>query len=85
MHTCIACSSCIILILYFAAIIDLSGFSYIWERKCGRLVRTDSCPKSIAKKILRKLEKSPIKSLNLKAEPTPTKQTEEMKQQQGEN
>ena len=47
-------------------------------------MRTDSSPKSIAKEILQKLEKIPIKPHNLEAEPTPTKQTEEMEQQQEE-
>ena len=80
MHTCIAYSSWIILTPYFIAIIDSSGSSSIWGRKGDRLVRTDSSPKSITEEILRKLEKSPIKPLNLEAEPTPTMQTEEMKQ-----
>ena len=75
MHTCIAYSSCIILTLYFAAIIDSSRFSYVWGRKGSRLVRTDSSPKSIVKKILR-----PINPLRL--EVTPTEQTKEMEQQQ---
>ena len=51
MHTCIAYSSCIILTLCFAAIIDPS--SCIWERKGGRLVRIVS--------------KSPTKQFNLEA------------------
>ena len=34
-------SSCIILTLYFIAIIDSSGSSYFWGQKGGRLVRTD--------------------------------------------
>ena len=42
MHTCITYSSCIILTPYFAAIIDSSGSSYVWGRKGGKLVRTDS-------------------------------------------
>ena len=33
MHTCIAYSSCIILTPYFAAIIDSSRSSCVWERK----------------------------------------------------
>ena len=53
--------------------------------KSGRLERTDSSPKSIAKEILQSLEKSPIKPLNLEATPTPTKQAEKMEQQQGRN
>ena len=82
-HTCIAYSSCITLTPYFAVIIDSSGSSCVWGRKGGRLVRTDSSPKSIAKEILRKLEKSPINPLCVEA--TPVKQTEEMEQQQEEN
>ena len=85
MYTCIVYSSCIILIPCFAAIIDSSGSSCVWGRKGGRLVRTDSSPKSIAKEILRKLEKSPINPLCLEAAPTPVEQTEEMEQQQEEN
>ena len=85
MHTCIAYRSCIILTPYFAAIIDSSGSSCVWGRKGGRLVRTDSSPKSIAKEILRKLEKSPINPLSLEAAPTPVEQTEGMEQQQGGN
>ena len=78
MHTY---SSCIILILCFAAIIDSSESSCIWGQKGGRLVRTDLNPKSIAKEILRSLEKSPINPLYLEAEPIPTKQIEKMEQQ----
>ena len=48
-------------------------------------MRTYSSPKSIAKEILRKLEKSPINPLFLEATPTPVEQTEEMEQQQGGN
>ena len=47
-----------------------------------RLVRTDSSPKSIAKEILCKLEKSPINPLCLEA--ILVEQTEEMEQQQPE-
>ena len=36
MHTCIAYSSCIILTLCFATIIDSSRSSCVWERKGGR-------------------------------------------------
>ena len=78
-------SSCIILTPYFTAIIDSSGSSCVWERRSSRLVRTDSSPKSIAKEILRKLEKFPINPLCLEAAPTPVEQTEEMEQQQGGN
>ena len=85
MHTCIAYRSYIILTPYFAAIIDSSGSSCVWERKGGRLVRTDSRPKLIAKEILRKLEESPINPLFLEATPTPAEQIEEMEQQQGGN
>ena len=85
MHTCIAYRSCIILTPYFVAIIDSSGSSYVWGQKGGRLVRTDSSPKSIAKEILRKLEKSPINPLCLEAAPIPVEQTEGMEQQQGGN
>ena len=85
MHTCIAYSSCITLIPCFTAIKDSSGSSCIWGWKGGRLVRTDSSLKSIAKEILRKLEKSPINSLCLEAAPTTVEQTEEMKKQQGGN
>ena len=85
MHTCIAYSSCIILTLYFAAIIDSSRSSYVWGQKGGRLVRTYSSPKSIAKEIFRKLEKSPINPLCLEAALTSVEQTEEMEQQQGGN
>ena len=85
MHTCIAYSSCIILTLYFAAIIYSSGSSCVWGRKGGRLVRIDSSPKSIAKEILRKLEKSPINPLCLEAAPTSVDQTEEMEPQQRGN
>ena len=85
MHTCIAYNSYIILIPYFAAIIDSSGSCCVWRRKGGRLVRTDSSPKSIAKQILRKLEKSPINPLCLKAASTPVEQELEMEQQQGRN
>ena len=85
MHTCIAYSSCIILIPCFAAIIDSSGSSCFWGQKGGRLVRTYSSPKSIEKEILRKLEKSPINPLCLEAAPTPVEQTEEMEPQQGGN
>ena len=77
--------SCIILTPYFAAIIDSSGSSCVWGRKGGRLVKTDLSPKSIAKEILRKLEKSPINPLCLEAAPTPVEQELEMEQQQGEN
>ena len=83
MHTCIAYSSCIILTPYFVAIIDSSRSSCVWRRKGGRLVRTDSSPKSIAKEILHKLEKSSINPLCLEA--TPVEQTKEMEQQQGGN
>ena len=83
MHTCIAYSSCIILTPYFAAIIDSSGSSYVWGQKGGRLVRTNSSSKSIAKEILYKLEKNPINPLCLEA--TPAEQTEEMEQQQEGN
>ena len=48
-------------------------------------MRTNLSPKSIAKEILQKLEKSPIRPLNLEAPPTPIEQTEEMKQQQKKN
>ena len=75
MHTCIAYRSCIILTPYFAAIIDSFGSSYVWRQKGGRLVRIDSSLKFIAKEILRKLEKSPINPLFLKAAPTPVEQT----------
>ena len=85
MHTCIAYKSCIILTPCFAAIIDSSGSSCVWEQKGGRLVRTDSSPKSIAKEILRKLESRPINPLCLEAVLTPVEQTEEMEQQQGGN
>ena len=84
MHTCIAYSSCIILTLYFAAIIDSSGSSCVWGRKSDRLVRTDLSSKSIAKEILHKLESRPINPLCLEATPTPFEQIEEMEQQQGE-
>ena len=80
MHTCIAYRLCIILTPCFAAIIDSSRSSCVWGRKGSRLVRTDSSPKSIAKEILRKLEKSPINLLYLEA--TPIEQTEEIEQQQ---
>ena len=83
MHTCIAYSSYIILTLYFAAIIDSLRSSCVWGWKDGRLVRTDSSPKLIAKEILCKLKKSPINPLCLKA--IPVEQTEEMEQQQGGN
>ena len=72
------CSSCIILTLCFSAIIDSSRSSCVWEWKGGRLKRTNLSPKSIAKEILQKLEKSPINPLCLEVEPIPTKQTEEM-------
>ena len=85
MHTCIAYRSCIILTPYFAAIIDSSGLSCICGQKGGRLVRTDSSLKSIAKEILRKLEKSPINPLCLETAPILVEQTEEMEQQQGAN
>ena len=85
MHTCIAYRSCIILTPCFAAIIDSSGSSCVWGRKGGRLVRTDSSPKSIAKEILRKLEKSPINPLCLEAALTPVEQVSEMEQQQAGN
>ena len=85
MHTCIVYSSCITLTPYFAAIIDSSGSSCVWGRKGGRLVRTDSSPKSIAKEILRKLEKSPINPLCLEAAPILVEQEPEMEQQQGGN
>ena len=62
----------------FLAIIDSSRSFCVWKRKGDRLVKTDLSPKSIAKEILRSLEKSPIKPLNLGAEPTLTKQAEEM-------
>ena len=84
MYTCIVYSSCIILTLYFTAIIDSSGSSYVWGQKGGRLVRTNLSPKSITKEILHKLEKSPINPLFLEARPTPVEQTEEMEQQQEE-
>ena len=77
--------SCIILTPYFASIIDSSGSSCVWGRKSDRLVRTDLSPKSIAKKILHKLESRPINPLYLEAAPTPVEQTEEMEQQQGAN
>ena len=48
-------------------------------------MRIDSSPKSIAKKILRKLEKSSINPLCLEAPPTLIEQIEEMEQQQGGN
>ena len=48
-------------------------------------MRTDSSPKSIAKEILRKLEKSPINLLCLEAALTPVEQIEEMEQQQEGN
>ena len=83
MHTCIACSSCITLTPCFAATIDSSESSYVWGQKGGRLIRTDSSPKSIDKEILRKLEKSPINPLCLEA--TPVEQTEEIEQQQEGN
>ena len=83
MHTCIAYSLCIILTPYFVAIIDSSRSSCVWWQKGGRLVRIDSSPKSIAKEILHKLEKSPINPLCLEAPPILTKQTEEMEQQEG--
>ena len=85
MHTCIAYRSCIILTPCFAAIIDSSRSSCVWERKGGRLDRTDLSPKSIAKEILRKLESRPIIPLFLEAAPTPVEQTEEMEPQQGGN
>ena len=85
MHTCIAYSSCIILTHCFAAIIDSSGSSCVWGQKGGRLVRTDSNPKSIAKEILRKLEKSPINPLLLEAALILVEQELEMEQQQGGN
>ena len=85
MHTCIAYSSCITLTPYFVAIIDSFGSSCVWGQKGGRLVRTDSSPKSIAKEILRKLESLPINPLCLEAAPTPVEQKEEMEQQQGAN
>ena len=85
MHTCIAYSSCIILTPCFAATIDSSGSSCVWGRKGDRLVRTDSSPKSIAKEILRKLEKSPINPHCLEAAPTPFEQIEKNEQQQGAN
>ena len=75
MHTCIAYSSCIILTPSFAAIIDTSRSFCVWGQKGGKLVRTDSSPKSIAKEILH-----PINPLCLEA--TPVEQTEEMEQQQ---
>ena len=85
MHTCIAYSSCIIITPCFVAIIDSSGSSCVWGRKGDRLVRTDSSPKSIAKEILHKLEKSPINQLCLEAAPIPVEQEPEMEQQQEEN
>ena len=85
MHTCIAYSSCIILTPYFVAIIDSSESSCVWGRKGGRLLIKDSSPKSIAKEILHKLEKSPINPLFLEPTPTPVQQVPEMEQQQGEN
>ena len=83
MHTCIAFSSCIILTPCFIAIIDSSGSSCVWERRSSRLVRIDSSPKSIAKEILCKLDKSFINLLCLEAAPTPVKQTRKMDQQEG--
>ena len=85
MYTCIAYRSCIILTPYFAAIIDSSGSSCVWERRSSRLVRTNSSPKSIAKEILHKLEKSSINPIFLEAPPILTEQIEEMEQQQGGN
>ena len=85
MHTCIAYSSCITLTPYFAAIIDSSGSSCVWGQKGGRLVKTDLSPKSIAKDILCKLEKSPINPLCLEAALIPIEQELEMEQQQGGN
>ena len=55
------------------------------EQRSSRLVRTDLNPKSIAKEILSRLEKSHINPLYLEEPPTPTEQTKEMKQQQGGN
>ena len=78
MHTCIAYRSCIILTSCFVAIIDSSGSSCVWGRIGGRLVRIDLSPKSIAKDILRKLEKSLINLLCLEAATIPVEQTEEM-------
>ena len=69
----------------FAAIIDSSGSSCVWERKGGRLVREDLSPKSIAREILHKLESRPIKPLYLEAAPTLVEQTEKMETQQGRN
>ena len=69
----------------FLTIIDSFGSSCIWKWRSSKLERTNSSPKSIAKEILRKLEKSPINPLYLEAEPSSTKQTEEIKQQQGGN
>ena len=85
MHICIVYRSCITLTPCFAAIIDSSGSSYVWGQKGGRLVRTDSSPKSIEKEILRKLEKSPINPLCLEAIPIPVEQEPEMEQQQETN
>ena len=85
MHTCIAYSSYIILTLCFAAIIDSFGSSCVWERKGGKLVRTDLSPKSIDREVLQNLKKSPIRPLNLEATPIPAEQTEEMEQQQEGN
>ena len=48
-------------------------------------MRTNWSPKSIAKEILQKLEKSPINPLCLEAAPIPVEQTEEMEQQQEGN
>ena len=85
MHTCIAYRSCIILTLYFTAIIDSSGSSCVWERRGGRLVRIDLSPKSIAREVLQNLRKSPIRPLQLEATPTPAEQTEDMEQPQEGN
>ena len=85
MYTCIAYSSCIILTPFFSSNIDSSESSRVWGRKGGRLVKTDSSPKSIANKILRKLEKRSINPLCLEATPTPIEQVPKMEQHQGGN
>ena len=83
---CIAHASCI----YASHVVHASHFVFqpslihpdllvFFGQKGGRLVRTDLSPKSIAKEILQKLEKSPINSLCLEAIPTPIEQIEEMK------
>ena len=71
--------------LFVAAIIDSSRSSCVWERKGGRLARTDLSPKSIVKEILRKLKSRPINPLCLEVAPTPAEQIEKMEPQQGGN